>query len=169
MTCIDAAIIKALVEHIGMNPDDVGTTTGASSLLERMPGRFEIKQSEQYGTTVLELIDGSFTIGDIIKISHDLKAIYNGEKKNNYFLVAGAKHYYDEDVLELTAIAMDTPTATLPFYVKDGKIVTRDYGDKVAILEDSGVYRVKDAFLGGLIKIYAELLARTHQDDIEAI
>ena len=30
MTCIDAAIIKALVEHIGMNPDDV-TVGGASS------------------------------------------------------------------------------------------------------------------------------------------
>ena len=26
MTCIDAAIIKALVSHIGMNPDDVPTT-----------------------------------------------------------------------------------------------------------------------------------------------
>ena len=31
MSCIDAAIIKALVEHIGMNPDDVGT--GNSNLL----------------------------------------------------------------------------------------------------------------------------------------
>lgn len=31
MSCIDAAIIKALVDHIGMNPDDVGT--GNSNLL----------------------------------------------------------------------------------------------------------------------------------------
>ena len=30
MTCIDAAIIKALVEHIGMNPDEI-PTGGASS------------------------------------------------------------------------------------------------------------------------------------------
>ena len=30
MTCIDSAIIKALVEHIGLNPDDI-PTGGASS------------------------------------------------------------------------------------------------------------------------------------------
>ena len=30
MTCIDAAIIKALVEHIGMNPDDVPVQGGGS-------------------------------------------------------------------------------------------------------------------------------------------
>ena len=31
MSCIDSAIIKALVEHIGMNPDDIPTTGGAGS------------------------------------------------------------------------------------------------------------------------------------------
>ena len=31
MTCIDAAIIKALVEHIGMNPDDVPIGGGSGS------------------------------------------------------------------------------------------------------------------------------------------
>ena len=31
MTCIDSAIIKALVEHIGMNPDEIPTGGAASS------------------------------------------------------------------------------------------------------------------------------------------
>ena len=31
MACIDAAIIKALVEHIGMNPDDIPTAGGGGS------------------------------------------------------------------------------------------------------------------------------------------
>ena len=31
MSCIDSAIIRALVEHIGMNPDEIPTTGGTSS------------------------------------------------------------------------------------------------------------------------------------------
>ena len=31
MSCIDAAIIKALVEHIGGNPDDVGGGDSSSN------------------------------------------------------------------------------------------------------------------------------------------
>ena len=31
MTCIDSAIIKALVEHIGMNPDEIPTGGSADT------------------------------------------------------------------------------------------------------------------------------------------
>ena len=34
MSCIDSAIIKALVEHIGMNPDDVGSSGAGSDVFD---------------------------------------------------------------------------------------------------------------------------------------
>ena len=41
MSCIDAAIIKALVEHIGMNPDDI--TTGGTSSSSIIPATWSYK------------------------------------------------------------------------------------------------------------------------------
>ena len=33
MSCIDAAIIKALVEHIGMDPDSIGGSSDTASII----------------------------------------------------------------------------------------------------------------------------------------
>ena len=70
MTCIDAAIIKALVEHIGGNPDDVvgGTTTDVNS-----PGGIGIGTRFEAGITLDETglkFAAICKIGTILRLRH---------------------------------------------------------------------------------------------------
>ena len=51
MSCIDAAIIKALVEHIGMDPDDVGSSHGDTKL------NVSFGTTEQDGNTYITITE----------------------------------------------------------------------------------------------------------------
>ena len=102
MTCIDAAIIKALVEHIGMNPDDVPTGGAASSgtytgeVLE-IPAEFNpfrIKKED--------MPEDGLKVGSILKLKFEnnkqysfllTSVIYNSDTDSNsyYFTSSDAE------------------------------------------------------------------------------
>ena len=71
MSCIDAAIIKALVEHIGMDPDDVGSSHGDTKL------NVSFGTVEQSGMTYITITENDtnqpIRPGDmlIVKSKHD--------------------------------------------------------------------------------------------------
>ena len=78
MSCVDAAIIKALVEHIGMDPDSVGSSNG-SSVINATWGTGTIPETSYTCRT--------FTLpaGESIKLGTCLK-LYNKDKEQvDYF------------------------------------------------------------------------------------
>ena len=91
MSCIDAAIIKALVEHIGMNPDDVPIGSGSSG------SNLSWKKVYLYKFTTT---DGEFTYQDtnnemnkdIIQIG-DIFRVRNSDGELCDYIV----YKYDED------------------------------------------------------------------------
>ena len=74
MSCVDAAIIKALVEHIGMDPEDVPVGGGSShTSLETYVDGCNIKIFDGYGadqisTQIFTPLDKPLRIGDVIRI-----------------------------------------------------------------------------------------------------
>ena len=104
MTCIDAAIIKALVEHIGINPDDVpigGGSSGSNLLWSKL-------ELQNFTST-----DGKFTYQDmnndmnkeIIRIG-DIFRVRKSDGKLCDYLVYG----YMEDDNENSRIYATTNT-----------------------------------------------------------
>lgn len=70
MTCIDAAIIKALVEHIGGNPDDV--VVGGSSTDTIIPVTWSTQTVDKYEMLAFSIPDGSdIKIGTCLKLTGD--------------------------------------------------------------------------------------------------
>ena len=76
MSCIDSAIIRALVEHIGMNPDDVPTTGGSSGVctgeehvvpFESHSGLFKVKTDD-----MIQLF-----AGDVVRVTTSKSQIYD--------------------------------------------------------------------------------------------
>ena len=57
MTCIDAAIIKALVEHIGMNPDDV-PDDGGEQVQESIPPEDNLSNYDMQSEEVINKLYG---------------------------------------------------------------------------------------------------------------
>ena len=74
MSCIDAAIIKALVEHIGMNPDDVpiGGGSSGSNLLWKKVYLYKFTTADGYFTYQdglnNEMNKELIQIGDIFRV-----------------------------------------------------------------------------------------------------
>ena len=71
MSCIDSAIIRALVEHIGMNPDEIPTTGGGSGTYtgevldipaEYNPFRIKKEDMPQYG---------GLDVGSVVSLKFD--------------------------------------------------------------------------------------------------
>ena len=53
MTCVDAAIIKALVEHIGMNPDEVpiggsGSSSGSTEAVNKLLQTYSLSEGKGF-------------------------------------------------------------------------------------------------------------------------
>ena len=79
MSSIDAAIIKALVEHIGMNPDEV--PTGGSSTDTIIPVTWSTQNVDGYDMLAFSLPEGSeIKIGTCLKLTY----IYNGNNREWY-------------------------------------------------------------------------------------
>ena len=73
MSCIDAAIIKALVEHIGMNPDDVpiGGGSSGSNLLWKKVYLYKFTTTDgefSYQDLNNEMNKDIIQIGDIFRV-----------------------------------------------------------------------------------------------------
>ena len=67
MSCIDAAIIKALVEHIGMDPDSVGSSNG-SSVINGTWGTGTIPESSTTARTFTLPAEESIKFGTCLKL-----------------------------------------------------------------------------------------------------
>ena len=71
MSCIDAAIIKALVEHIGGNPDDVvGTTTDVNSPGGIGSGSRDNGANISLGSSGIDFMSTTFKIGSILRLKN---------------------------------------------------------------------------------------------------
>ena len=73
MSCIDSAIIRALVEHIGMNPDEIpnGGTSAAATYTagEAIDVSDDNTISVKYDTDSLQLKDGKLAVHDNVAVS----------------------------------------------------------------------------------------------------
>jgi hypothetical protein len=98
MTCIDAAIIKALVEHIGMNPDEIptggassGTYTGEVLEIPAEFNPFRIKKEDmpEYGLKVGSILKLNFQ--NNIRLTFLLTSVIDNSSTNSktYYFTAG--------------------------------------------------------------------------------
>ena len=79
MSSIDAAIIRALVEHIGMNPDEV--PTGGSSTDTVIPVTWSTQNVDGYDMLAFSLPEGQkINYGTCLKLTY----IYNGNNREWY-------------------------------------------------------------------------------------
>ena len=73
MSCIDAAIIKALVEHIGLNPDEIPAGGTHESVIYNAGEGINVSDdntiSVKYDTDSLQLKDGKLAVHDNIAVS----------------------------------------------------------------------------------------------------
>ena len=73
MSCIDAAIIKALVEHIGLNPDEIPAGGTHESVSYNAGEGINVSDdntiSVKYDTDSLQLKDGKLAVHDNIAVS----------------------------------------------------------------------------------------------------
>ena len=73
MSCIDAAIIKALVEHIGLNPDEIPAGGTHESVSYNAGEGINVSDdntiSVKYDTDTLQLKDGQLAVHDNIAVS----------------------------------------------------------------------------------------------------
>ena len=67
MTCIDSAIIKALVEHIGMNPDDV-VVGGGGSTQNTYTKRTDVQFIDNNGKLAVRNTGTDAKLGDVIRV-----------------------------------------------------------------------------------------------------
>ena len=69
MSCIDSAIIKALVEHIGMDPDSVGGSSATTSVIN---APWSTTEREGYNLLTFQLPEGeSIKFGTCLKLNGD--------------------------------------------------------------------------------------------------
>ena len=87
MSCIDAAIIKALVEHIGMNPDEVGTATG-NLLSQTYSPKDGVGFVEALGLkkTCKEIVWTSDLYGALTASNQDFNPFYNMILKHKFIV-----------------------------------------------------------------------------------
>ena len=100
MSCIDSAIIKALVEHIGMNPDDVPTGGGSHTVagekldtpIEVNPVRIKEEDMPVIHTdiTMLRLKHQYGYYIDLTCTEQNTTTVSGGGTKTNYVFQAGA-------------------------------------------------------------------------------
>ena len=162
MSCIDAAIIKALVEHIGMNPDDVtvgGTST--DTVLVKKGGSIKkvVHPDSINGELSLEFLDVQLVPGDIIKIKDNFT---ENEMRTRYYLIVAP---FTDDGQGVIALSLDWYGQNFKIYnIGDRRITARGNAENYEIDNDSGVYNVKDPLIDGFIKLFATVMALQHPD-----
>ena len=147
MTTIDAAIIKALVEHIGMDPDSIpsggGSTSGGTTVvngsLVKRGGTITVDSSNK-----LLLTPEDITIGDILRIAFD-----GGYQ--TYMLCK-----MDPTTGNHIFISVDGEPMKLVFVNSGGKLMTEDplnskghYSENTASNTNVGIFRYSDSLLAG--------------------
>ena len=114
MSCIDAAIIKALVEHIGMDPEDVpvGDTTQSHATDEKLNVTFSTGELD--GTNVIK-VEAPDYIYDFILPGDVLIVENNSNKKKKYYFILSANSTLSK------FIVIDTNWSTYEFELPTNK------------------------------------------------
>ena len=136
MSCVDAAIIKALVEHIGGNPDDVVVGGGASSMI---PATWSIENIESKDHISFTLPAGAeIKVGTclLLKAKGDV-ASYGTIKY--YCTLVGREN--DMPAYQFTA-KLDSFADIMVFYMGNRYVFSNQYRDE---------YELPDNKNGGLL------------------
>ena len=165
MSSIDAAIIKALVEHIGGNPDEIPDGTIGGPTLTKQPGRIERWVNPDDGGTPrneFSIVDDELRTGDILrlKFSKDDETYY---RDYMYIIVRDAGNTGQ-------FISLDDMFYILTFIRTKG-IYRTDEGnadDAVDLDTDDniGLYRFTNPTLAGFFKMFGVLMSTLHSDSL---
>ena len=130
MSCIDAAIIKALVEHIGMDPDDVDSSHGDTKL------NMSFGTVEQNGMTYITITENDanqpILPGDMLIVKQK-----NTSELSYYYCIernTGAKHIRFLDTLAGRNCTLDGSTITTDLLAEYYEPVGVYHGNSLELL-----------------------------------
>ena len=171
MSCIDAAIIKKLVDHIASDSDNDTPVGGGSSdvfELERQPGSIvceEYIDDPNTGHTVkiYKIVDDQLRMGDIIRmvrIDHEEEVIYT-----DYMLI-----HIKNNGERFHFVTMDDMFRERIFEKKDDRVMTypEDLQEYDAMMNNPnvGIFRFKNPALVGLIQMWTMIFWLAHPDSV---
>jgi hypothetical protein len=170
MSCIDAAIIKKLVDHIASDSDNDTPVGGGSSdvfELERQPGSIEceeyVEDPDSGSTRKIYKIVGNYPgFGDIIRM---VRIVDDEVKYTDYMLIhikqSGQRYQF---------VSIDSAFNERIFVYKDGRIMlySDDLTEYDAMMNNPnvGIFRFKNPTLVGLIKMWITIFKLAHPDSV---
>ena len=173
MSCVDAAIIKALVEHIGMDPEDVPVGGGSSDVfeLERQPGSIVCEEyADDPNSGVLKkiykIVDDQLHLGDIIRMARiEHNGVHDEVTYTDYMLI-----HIKNNGERFHFVSIDDMFREHIFVKQDGRLMR--YSDTIQEYEvmmnnpNVGIFRFKNPALVGLIRMWTTIFWLAHPDSV---
>ena len=152
MSCVDSAIIKALVEHIGMNPDDVPVGGGAGdSNPTFLDATWSINDNDEFTFILPE--GQRFGVGSVIKL------IAN-DNSNTFIGYCVGESTSDEGIV-YDIRESGNLISSFGVLLKDGVYRTEFAGTKL-ITPDNSTSGIYNMTISEVINILMQIVRRIH-------
>ena len=163
---IDAAIIKALVEHIGGNSDEIPDGTIGGPTLTKQPGRIERWVNTEDGGTPrneFSIVDDELRSGDILRLKFRKNDDETYYRDYMYIIVKDTGRIGQ-------FISLDDMFYILTFITSNGKYRTDEGSADAAVDLDTddniGIYRFTNPTLAGFFKMFSVMMSTLHSDSL---
>ena len=153
MSCVDSAIIKALVEHIGMNPDDVpvgGSSSDSNPIF--LDATWSINDNDEFTFILPE--GPRFGVGSVIKLIAD-------DNSNTFIGYCVGESTSDEGILYDIRESGDL-TSSFGVLLKDGAYRIEEFADTKLITPDNSTSGIYNMTISEVINILMQIVRRIH-------